>query len=168
MNRATPQKFSRNKVIVVIALLAAVIFGLVLGILLWTNDSFPSQTRPFDQYASVESSIFNGTEFSFGLRWLSANYTPLYAQLSSPVSDTATTDVCNLNLTSAYAGEVIVMPFGLSGPSTSLSNVDLSIAVKSVVDGTEFTIVYNTPSINATAGNIQPQNLSCGRSSAPM
>jgi hypothetical protein len=136
-------------------------------LLLWSNDSFPAETRQFSQYASVESSTFNGTEFSFSLKWFSSDYLPLYAQLSSQASDTATTDVCNLNLTTVSDGQTVLMPFGLSGPSSSLSDVDLSVAVKSVANGTEFTIVYNTPSITATPGDIQPQNLACAQNSAP-
>jgi len=168
MSKSTPLKFSRNKAVVLITISAAVIFSLVLGYLFLTNDSFPSQKGTFSEYASVESSTFNGTEFSFKLRWLSADYVPLYAQLSSPESDTATTDVCSLNLTSAHTGEDILMPFALAGPSTSLSDVDLYVAVRSVANGTEFTIVHNTPAITATPGDIQPQSMACAQPSAPM
>lgn len=146
----------------------AVAFGLFLGYLAWANDSFPNQEGHFSQYAKVTSSSFNGTEFAFRVQWLSPDFTPLYAQLTSPSSDEANTIVCDVNSSASAGNQTIFMPFGLSGPSTSLSNVDLSIAVQSRVNGTRFTIDYAVSSINATQGDIQPQDISCSEPSTPM
>jgi hypothetical protein len=159
---------SKNKVLIVAALVGAVAFGLLIGYLLWTYDSFPAEVKPFGDYANVTSTRFNGTEYAFTLEWLTPDAVPQYAQLSSPTSQAATTDICELNLSSASRGQTIFMPFGLAEPSTSLSNVELSIAVKPVGAGSDFTIVYSVDSVLAVQGDIQPQNLSCARTSAPI
>jgi hypothetical protein len=154
--------------LVVIAIVAAVVFGLYIGYLAWTNDSFPSREEPFSNYAQVVSATYNGTEYAFRIQWISADYVPMFAQLTSPDSDSANTDVCGTGLNSVTAGQSIFMPFGLSSPATALSNVDLSVAVKSAVNGTEFTIVYHVESVTALQGDIQPQALACTQPSAPM
>jgi hypothetical protein len=59
------------------------------------------------------------------------------------------------------------MPFGLSSPSSSLSNVDLQIAVQSSHNGTRFTIDFHVDTVEAAQGNIQPQALSCSQRAAP-
>ncbi len=168
MTLARRRGISKGKVLVLLALSGATAFGIFLGYLYWSNDSFPARVLPFSDYAEVASSTFNGTEYAFSIRWLSSDYVPMYAQLTSPASDSANTNVCDLNLNQVAGGEVIFMPFGLSGPSTSLSNVDLSIAVKSAVNGTQFTIVYHVDSVTAAPGNIQPQAYACTQPSAPM
>jgi len=168
MAQHTPRRPSRGKTIVILVLGGAVAFGLLLGYLAWSNDSFPSREGHFSQYARVSSSSFNGTEFAFRVQWLSYDTVPLYAQLTSPSSDSANTIVCDINSSAMAGNRTIYMPFGLSGPSTSLSNVDLSIAVQSKVNGTRFTVDYVVNSINATQGDIQPQNMSCSEPSAPM
>jgi len=157
-----------GKTLVILALGGALVFGLLLGYLAWTNDSFPSREGDFARYAKVSSSSFNGTEFAFRVQWLSPSFTPLYAQLTSPSSDEANTIVCDVNSSATGSNGTIFMPFGLSGPSTSLSDVDLSIAVQSRVNGTQFTIDYTVNSINATQGDIQPQNMSCSEPAVPM
>jgi hypothetical protein len=160
--------FSRGKTFVILAIGGAVAFGLLLGYLAWTNDSFPTQERPFSTYAKVGSSTFNGTEYAFRVQWLSSDFIPLYAQLTSPSSDSANTIVCDVNSTTVGGNETLFMPFSLSSPSTSLTNVDLSIAVQSRVNGTQFTIDYNVGSVAAVQGDIQPQDLSCQEPTAPM
>lgn len=152
---------STTKVLVVVAIVGAIAFGLYVGYLAWANDSFPAQERPFGEYASVVSSSFNGTEFAFRVQWDNASYLPLYAQLTSPETDAANTPVCGIGMTSIKSGEVIFMPFTISPPSATLSNVDLSIAVKSVASGSEFTIVYNVAGISASNSPINPSNISC-------
>ncbi|HME19488.1 MAG TPA: hypothetical protein VKF15_07130 [Nitrososphaerales archaeon] len=152
----------------ILAIGGAVAFGLLLGYLAWINDSFPAQERPFSSFARVGSSTFNGTEYAFRVQWLSPDFIPLYAQLTSPSSDSANTIVCDVNSTSVGRNETLFMPFSLSSPSTSLTNVDLSIAVQSRVNGTEFTINYNVGSVAAVQGDIEPQDLSCQEPSAPM
>jgi hypothetical protein len=152
---------SRARLFVLIAVVAAVAFGLFLGYLAYTNDSFPAQERPFGDYANVLYSSFNGTEFAFRVQWNNASYLPLYTQLTSPATDAANTPVCELNLSSVQKGQVIFMPFTISPASAALSNVDLSIAVQSATNSTAFTITYNIPSINATNSAITPSNITC-------
>jgi hypothetical protein len=154
---------SRSRVLVATALVGAAIFGLYVGYLAWTNDSFPAQERPFDQYASVVSSSFNGTEFAFQVRWLNGSYLPLYAQLTSPASDSANTPVCETRLTAVPTNHTLFMPFTISPPTATLTNVDLSIAVKSLATGGQFTIVYNIASTSATNAAIAPSNYSCSQ-----
>ena len=150
-----------TKVFVILAIGGAVLFGGYIGYLAWSNDSFPIQEKPFGDYAAVASSSFNGTELAFEVKWLSAEYLPLYAQVTSPTSDAANTPVCGLGLQNVTEGQVIPMPFGISKPSSVLTNVDLSIAVRSVATGAEFTIAYHAGSLPAQQGNITPSNFSC-------
>jgi hypothetical protein len=152
---------STAKLLVVLALVGAVAFGLYIGYLAYANDSFPTQTRPFGDYAAVTSSSFNGTEFAFNITWNNASAIPLYAQLTSPATDAANTPVCEIGLASVTRGQSIFMPFTISPPSAALSNVDLSIAVKATATGSEFTIVYNVPGVNATNTPITPSDISC-------
>lgn len=150
------------RILVVVAIVGAATFGLFLGYLAYTNDSFPTQEKPFAEYASVVASDFNGTEYFFKVQWTtSGNFTPLYAQLTSPNSDEANTPVCGLNLTSISRGETVDLPFGISTPSTALSSVDLSIAVRSNVNMSEFTIVYHVDEVTAQPGIIQPSGYAC-------
>ena len=147
--------------VVVAAIAGAVLFGLYIGYLAWANDSFPAETQPFSDYASVVTSTFNGTEFAFHVQWNNASYLPLFAQLTSPATDAANTPVCGLGFTSVLSGQVIFMPFAISPASATLSNVDLSIAVRALATGHEFTIVYNVGAISATNDPITPSNISC-------
>jgi hypothetical protein len=155
------------RVIVVVVIVAAVIFGAYIGYLAWANDSFPAETKPFAEYAAVQSSYFNGTEFAFHINWASSSYLPLYAQLTSPATDAANTPVCDLGVSSVSAGQTLFLPFTISPPSASVNNVDLSIAVRALGNGTEFTIVYNIPSASATNGDISPSNVSCQQPLGP-
>lgn len=152
---------SAARLLVVVAIVGAVGFGIYLGYLAWTNDSFPAQVEPFADYASVTSSSFNGTEFAFHLQWNNATYVPMFAQLTSPATDAANTPVCSTGYSSVQAGDVIFMPFTISPESAALTNVDLSIAVKSLATGGEFTIVYNVASVSAGNSPITPSNISC-------
>ena len=145
----------------VVAILGAVAFGLYLGYLAWANDSFPAQTKPFSDYANVTSSSFIGTEFAFNVQWRNSSYLPMYAQLTSPDTDAANTPVCGIGYTAVRPGQSIFMPFTISPPSATLSNVDLSIAVKSVATGGEFTIVYSVHLVKAGNSPIVPSNISC-------
>ena len=150
-----------TRVVVAIAIVGAVAFGVYVGYLAWANDSFPAQERPFGEYASVVSSSFNGTEFAFRVQWVNASYLPLYAQLTSPATDAANTPVCGTGLTSVQGGQTIFMPFSISPPSATLSNVNLSIAVRPVGGGGDFTIVYNVAGVSASNLPITPSNVSC-------
>jgi hypothetical protein len=152
---------SKGRLLVIAVIVAAAAFGLFLGYLAYTNDSFPAQQRPFGDYASVVYSSFNGTELAFRVQWLNASYVPLYAQLTSQTTDAANTPVCSVGLSAVQSGQMVFMPFGISPASVTLSNVDLSIAVKSVANSTEFTIVYTVASISASNVLITPSNLSC-------
>jgi len=152
---------STVKLIVIAAIVGAVAFGLFLGYLAYTSDSFPAQERPFADYASVTSSTFNGTEYAFRIQWNNASYLPLFTQLTSPATDAANTPVCDLKLSSVSAGQVMFMPFTISPASAALSNVDLAIAVQSATNSTQFTIVYNVPLISASNTPITPSDKTC-------
>lgn len=162
-----PRRSSWTRVLVVFAIAGAVVFGIYIGYLALANDSFPAEQRPFANYASVVSSSFNGTEFAFNLRWNNASYLPLYAQLTSPSTDAANTPVCGIGLSKVQSGQKLFMPFTISPPSATLTNVDLSIAVRSLATGNEFTLVYNIPSISATNSPISPSNVSCQQPLGP-
>lgn len=152
------------RLVMVLAVVAAVVFGLFLGYLALANDSFPADERPFSNYAAVASSTFNGTEFAFTLTWRNSTYLPLYAQLTSPATDSANTPVCDLQLSTAKAGQSIFMPFTISPATATLSNVNLNIAVRSLGDNSEFTIVYEVNgggTVDASNSAITPSNVSC-------
>ncbi len=144
-------------------LAGAVIFGLYIGYLAFANDSFPSQTRPFGDYAQVTSTVFNGTEFAVTLNWQNSSALPLYTQLTSSSTDAANTPVCNVGLTTVSKGQSIFMPFAITPTSASVSNADLSIAVKSLSTGSEFTIVYSFPPVSASNVVITPSDISCSQ-----
>ena len=152
---------STAKLFVVLALVGAIAFGLFIGYLAYSTDSFPAQTRPFANYASVVYSSFNGTEYAFRVEWNSSNYLPLFTQLTSPATDAANTPVCDLKMSSIESGETIFLPFTISPASATLSNVDLAIAVQSATNSTQFTIIYNVPLVNATNALITPSNITC-------
>jgi len=154
---------STAKLLVMVALVGAVVFGLFIGYLAYTSDSFPAQTRPFATYAKVVYSSFNGTEFAFRVEWNSSNYIPLFTQLTSPDTDAANTPVCQLEFSTIKSGQTIFLPFTISPASATLSNVDLAIAVQSATNSTQFTIIYNVPLVSAptTASLITPSNITC-------
>ncbi len=150
------------------AVAGAVVFGGYLGYMAWANDSFPVEQRPFEQYASVVSANFNGTDYSFGLRWLNASFQPQYSQLYSATDDAANSPVCDLPPGTLSAGQVVYLPFGTTSPAETLSNVELYIAVKPVSGGGEFTIVYTVDSVSAVPGNVYPSNVICTQSGAEL
>jgi hypothetical protein len=152
---------STAKLLVLLALVGAVAFGLFIGYLAYSADSFPAQTRPFASYARVVYSSFNGTEYAFRVEWNNSNYVPLFTQLTSPATDAANTPVCDLKMSSIESGETIFLPFTISPASATLSNVDLAIAVQSATNSTQFTIIYNVPLVNATNALITPSNITC-------
>jgi hypothetical protein len=149
------------RAVVVAAIVGAVIFGVYLGYLAEVNDSFPTQTKPFGNYAAVTSDTFNGTEFAFNLTWENASGLPVQAQLTSPDTDAANTPVCLVGLTSVSEGQTVFMPFTISPESPTLVNVALSIEVQPVGGGGDFTIVFNTATISATNTPIVPSNITC-------
>lgn len=161
MSKVPAHGASRAKVAVTIAIAGAVVFGLYLGYLAYANDSFPAKQEPFASYAHVVSETFNGTEFAFNVQWDNASALPLYAQLNSPSTDAANTPVCDVGLSSVTSGQTLFMPFTITPASATLQNVDLSIAVRSMATGSEFTIVYNVASISATNTPITPSDISC-------
>ncbi|MDG6898378.1 MAG: hypothetical protein JRN24_01435, partial [Nitrososphaerota archaeon] len=144
------------KAVVIVAIVGAAAFGLYLGYLAYTNDSFPAQQKPFGDYANVVATEFNGTELYYKIQWTAGGeFTPMFAQVTSSSTDAANTPVCGLNLTSVSNGQTIDLPFAIVGAtSTSLSNVDLAIAVRANANTTEFTIVYHSDSIQGAKGDI--------------
>ncbi len=168
MRVGRPRAIGRTKAIVLAAIVGAVLFSAYLGFLEYTNDSFPVKEKPFADYAVVQATQFNGTELYFKLGWTSSgNFTPMYAQITSPSSDEANSPVCDLGLRSVVKGQTLDLPFGVSAPTTALSSVDLAIAVRANANMTEFTIVYHVAQINAQTGNISPSNYACEQPPAP-
>ncbi len=153
--------------IVLAAIAGAAAFGLFVGYLAYSADSFPAQQRPFASYASVVYSSFNGTEFAFRVQWNNGSYIPLFAQLTSPATDAANTPVCDLKISGIKGGQTVFLPFTITPASATLSNVDLSIAVQSATNSTQFTIVYNVPSISASNSAITPSNVTCQQPLGP-
>lgn len=151
---------SLGKVLVVVAIAGSAAFSLYLGYLEWSIDSFPTQQRPFADYAQLVYSDFNGTEYSFGMKWLNSSYLPMYAQLTSD-TDAGNTPVCGLGVSSVTAGLVLYMPFAISQPSVALENVQLWVAVKDLAGGAQFTIEYTLGTVSATPGNVVPSNAAC-------
>ena len=149
------------KAAIAVVIVGALVFGGYLGYLAWTNDSFPVQQRPFAEYASIASARFNGTEFALNITWARSDSVPLYAQLTSRTTDAANTPVCSTGLTTVQEGQNVFMPFSISQHAQTLSNVELSIAVRYLGNGTEFTIVYTVASVTAEPGNISPLGVSC-------
>jgi hypothetical protein len=154
-------------VVVIAVILGAVLFGVLLGYLAWTNDSFPSRTKPFTDYARVVSASFNGTEYAFTIQWLDAQYQPQYSQLAAD-QDAGNTVVCGFGTGRVESGQTIFMPFGLPAPTPVLTNVHLYIAVNSASGGDEFTIVYDVTSVTAQGGDILPSNVACQQPSGAM
>jgi len=152
---------STAKMLVIVALVGAVAFGILIGYLAYSSDSFPAQERPFADYAKVVYSSFNGTEYAFRIEWNSSNYVPLFTQLTSPATDAANTPVCDLGMPTISSGQTIFLPFTISPETASLSNVDLAIAVQSATNSTQFTIIYNVPLISASGVAITPSNITC-------
>ena len=161
-------EYRRAKLLVAAAVAGAVVFGGYLGYLAWSNDSFPVQQKPFEDYASVTSANFNGTDYSFAIRWTNSSFLPMYAQLYSPTDDAADTPVCDLQLSNVTSGAVFYLPFGTSAPAATLSNVELSIAVRPLAGGGDFTIVYKVASVAAVPGTIYPKSITCSGSGAHM
>lgn len=151
------------------AIAGAVVFAGYIGYLAWVNESFPVEERPFADYAAMAvPPQFNGTDISFHVRWMNADYLPIKAQVTSPASSAANTPTCFLDLQAVGPGQVIPMPFGISTATPVLTNVQLSIDVKTLATGHEFTIIYTVDYINATAGNVTPTNISCQQSGSVM
>ncbi len=149
----------RNKLIVAAVVIGAAAFGLLLAYLAYQNDSFPTQQRPFGNYATVESAVFNGTEVFYTIQWNSPNYSPQFAQMTSQNSDEANSPVCDMP---APTGQVYVLPFSTTSPSTGLSSVVLDIAVKSSTNSTvSFTLEYTVSQMTAQQGNLSPSSYTC-------
>lgn len=159
---------SRARSAVIAAIAAAVILGAYFVYLAYTNDSFPTKQKPFADYAVVTATQFNGTELYFRLQWRSSgNFTPLYAQITSSSSDEANGPVCDLGVSSVVSGQTLDFPFGVSSPTSGLSNVNLAIAVRANANMTEFTIIHSLALISAQPGAISPSNYACEQPPAP-
>jgi len=159
--RAPEGNFSAVKALVVIAIIGAAVFGVYLGYLAWSQDSFPTATKPFGNYAVVTSDNFNSTEFAFNLTWENASALPIKAQLTSPSTDAANTPVCEVGLTSVTKGQNIFMPFTITPETATLISVSLNIDVQPTGGGGDFTITYSVASILASNTPISPSNITC-------
>lgn len=159
--KTAKSRLSLPKILVIIAVVGAVAFGVVLGFLELQNDSFPTATKPFGDYATVVTSAFNGTEVYFRLEWTSSgNFTPMYAQITSD-TDIANSPVCQLGISSVSKEQTIDMPFAIAGTTSALADLDLSIAVKANSNSTEFTIQYQVGQWQAQPGDIVPSTYAC-------
>jgi hypothetical protein len=167
MTVASGRWLTKSKALVLVALFSAVAFGGVLGYLALSNDSFPSRESPFQNYASLASATFNGTEYSFRLNWLSTNYTPKFAQISSDETDAANSPVCDIGQNVSGPGGTLFLPFAINTPSSSLGHVDLWLDVEAV-NGTQFSIVYHANPVSAVQGDIEPSDITCNQPSSPM
>ena len=150
----------RNRVIIVLVIVGALAFSLYLGIEAYENQSFPVQTEPFALYATVTEARFNGTIYLFVLNWSNGNYTPLFAQMTAD-QDQANSPVCSIGDSSVSTGQTLTLPFSTNGPITSVSNVDLYIAVKNNTSMNEFTIDYHINNATAQIGDLAGINYSC-------
>ena len=159
--RTPGSRISAVKAVVVVAIVGAVVFGVYLGYLAWSQDSFPTATRPFADYAVVTSDTFNGTEFAFYLTWVNASAIPVKAQLTSPSTDAANTPVCQVGLASVAEGQNIFMPFTISPESPTLTSVSLYIDVQPTGGGGDFSIAYTVAVISASNAPIVPSNITC-------
>ena len=161
--RAAGRHSSAVRTVVIVAIGASVVFGLFLGYLAWTNDSFPTQTKPFSSYANVTWDAFNGTELAFRVQWVNASAIPIKAQVTSPATDAANTPVCEVGLSSVKSGQTIFMPFTISPSSATLSQVSLNIDVQPIAGGSDFTIIFNLGTISAPASSllITPSSVTC-------
>jgi len=148
--------------LVVAAVVGALVFGGYLGYLAYAN-AFPTHQRPFSEYARVVSAEFNGTELAFQVQWLRSDSLPLFAQVTSTDVDAANSPECDIGISSVQPGQTSFMPFAVTQHLQVITNAELSVAVKSVVNGTEFTIVYPIATIQANPGNISPSNISCSQ-----
>jgi hypothetical protein len=137
-----------GKLIVVGAVIAASAILLYVATTSLGSPSFPSEQKPFSEYATVMSSTFNGTEYNFQLQWRAAgNYTPLFAQMTSTSSyeDSA---VCDVGISSISRGETLNLPFVLPENATTLSGVGL-------------TIQFQAGNATAISGDIAPSSYAC-------
>lgn len=149
---------------VIIVICGAVAFSLYLAFVAWSGSSFPTQEKPFADYAAVVSTQFNGTEIYYRVEWNSTGaLVPLYAQITSPQTDEANSPVCDLGMSSVTAGQMIDMPFAITAPKQALASVDLAIAVGAAPNQPQFTIVYHIDQIGAQPGNITPSNFACSQ-----
>src|SRR5271157_3768343 len=122
---------ARANAIVAAVIIAALVFSVYLGYLEWTNSSFPTQEKPFADYAAVTETVFNGTILDYRVQWNSSgNFLPLYAQITSDSTDEANSPVCDVGVTSITRGQMLDLPFAIAAPKESLASVDLSIAVR--------------------------------------
>jgi len=160
MEKAKQRRPSLAKILVIAAFVGAVAFGGYLGYLAWTNDSFPSQQMPFNEFAKVTTVQFNGTEYAVTITWLSGDNLPLYVQITSSVSDAANSPTCQLGFATVTVGQSIFMPFGISGSSAAPTSVDLWIAVKPTI-GADFTIQQQISHYTSTIGDITPTRFAC-------
>jgi len=153
---------SQSGAVVAVVILGATAFGLYLAYIAWTNSSFPTATQPFNEYAAVVSTQFNGTEIFYRVEWNSTSgLLPLYAQITSPQTDEANSPVCGIGLSAVTSGQMINLPFGIAAPKEALASVDLAIAVGTNPNSPQFTIVYHIDQINAQPGDITPSNYAC-------
>jgi hypothetical protein len=158
-----PSKPKRNyaKILVIMAVVVGSAIIIYVAVEQSSAPTFPVQQKPFDEYASVVSSVFNGTEYSFKVEWTAGgNYSLLFAQMTSSTS-VGNSPICSVGIRSIATGQVVDLPFSLSSNASSLADVGLSLAVQSVGNGSQFTIQYRAGNATAVVGDIQPSTYAC-------
>lgn len=160
MEMPQPKGNRRAKAIVAVFIIGAVVFSLYLGVEAYENQSFPRQTEPFSQYATMTEARFNGTIYLFVLNWDNGGYTPLYAQMTAD-QDQANSPACQIGNSTVASGQTLTLPFSTNGPLTAVSDVDLWIAVKNNTSTSEFTIDYHVNNATAQIGDLPGINYSC-------
>lgn len=134
------QAIAKGSLVVLILLVSVAVFAVYFNFFSFINNSFPSNIKPFQNYASVESYSFNGTLLKIVVNWKdTTNTVPIYTQF---VSDQYTSAVYNIDK-QFYPNGTLILPFPIAVKTDTLSNIQLLIAVKYLVNSTEFTIVYD-------------------------
>ncbi len=137
---------SRGTLVVLIMMVGAAAFGTVFGYLQYINNSFPSKIMDFQKFASLKGYSFNGTVFSIYIQWFDKDkYMPLYAQFISDQYASRVYDVA----TQLHPNGTLLLPFPVEVSLSSMTNVELLIAVKNMTDGTDFTVVYSIGNVNS-------------------
>jgi len=154
-------KRNYGKIIIVLAVVIGSAIIIYAAVQQSNGPTFPTEQKPFAEFARVVSSTFNGTEYSFRVEWTSGgNYTLLFAQMSSSTG-VGNSPICNVGIRSIARGQTVDLPFSLSGNASALANVGLALAVQSEGNSSQFTIQYRAGNATAVSGDIQPSTYAC-------
>ena len=145
-------KSKRKRILVIIALVGSLTFGLFYAYSVYQGTRFPAEVRPLASFAWVKTQSFNGTEFLFEIVWNSSvPLSPLSTQL---VSREYTTAVYDLTGVTASRGVVLRLPFSITPSLPILHDVVLHISVRDNLTRGSYTLLYTIPYIGARLGNL--------------